>query len=70
MANRRAGLCCKPLIVNDLGDLLCLDNLSASPYPITALAIQALVVTQARLPNILAVLTHNKGVVHGAILYS
>ena len=70
MARRRAGLCCKPLIVNDLGDLLCLDNLSASPYPIATLTAQALVVTQARLPSILAVLTHNKGVVHGAILYS
>jgi|TARA_R110000751_G_C13528506_1_gene453587 hypothetical protein len=37
---------------------------------ITALAIQALVVTQARLPSILAVLMHDKGMVHSAIPYA
>ena len=57
-------------MLNNLGELFSLDNLSARPCPITALAIQSLVVAQARLPSILAVLMYSKGVVHGATLYS
>ncbi len=45
-------------------------NLGASPSPITTLAIKTLVVTQACLPSILAVLMHDKGMVHGATLYA
>jgi len=57
-------------MLNNLGELFSLDNLSARPCPITALAIQSLVVAQARLPSILAVLMYSKGVVHGTTLYS